>query len=156
MKKRTKAIARAIPVFLRFPLMALMGLLLCCAEQGKIGEAGVDCGDHGTEHAGHCHCDTGYLFDGMTCVDPEEITIPCGDHVDDGGIDGSDHDHGVCVCPVTGDCACDEGEIVTVGGLDYCARSFTSNDQISNNRGSVDRAPECVHRIWRSILSRGN
>ena len=92
-----------------------------CAEEGQEGDSPLDCGDHGTEHDGHCHCDEGYLFDGETCVEPEEISEICGEESDTEGEE--EHEH-ACVCPEEGECPCDHGEIVTIGGQDYCAPVF--------------------------------
>ena len=97
-------------------LLSIMGVALGplvagCGEPGEEGTIGVDCGDYGTEHDGHCHCDPGYLFDGDTCVNPEEITVPC---------DAGEHDHMACLCPAAGDCACEEGDLLAYGGNDYC------------------------------------
>lgn len=86
-------------------------LLVACAEEGESGTSPIDCGEHGTEHDGHCHCDDGYLFDGETCVTPEEVTAICGEQ---------EGEHAACVCPDEGDCPCDDGEIVAYGDHDYC------------------------------------
>jgi hypothetical protein len=96
--------------------IALMAVLFAfsCAEEGQSGTSPVDCGEHGTEHDGHCHCDDGYLYDGETCVTPEEITEICEEHEE-----GEQEHHGACVCPDDGECPC-EGEIVTYGEHDYC------------------------------------
>jgi hypothetical protein len=87
-----------------------------CAEEGDEGTSGIDCGDHGAEHDGHCHCDDGWLFDGETCVDPAEIAETCEEHEE---TDTEEHHDEACVCPEDGDCPCD-GDIVTYGGVDYC------------------------------------
>jgi hypothetical protein len=96
-------------------LIAFSLVLVACAEEGESGTSPIDCGDHGTEHDGHCHCDDGYLFDGETCVTPEEITAICEEHEE-----GEDESHGACVCPDEGECPCDNGEIETHGDHDYC------------------------------------
>ncbi|MCK9463913.1 MAG: hypothetical protein M0R80_30215 [Proteobacteria bacterium] len=83
-----------------------------CAEEGESGEAALDCGEHGTEHDGHCHCDEGWLFDGAACVTPTGITALCGE----GGYD----DHAACLCPEDGDCPCEDGEIEEHDGAEYC------------------------------------
>ena len=94
-------------------------IIIGCAEEGKEGTTGIDCGEHGSEHAGHCHCDEGYLFDGETCVAPEAITEIC--HTPDGGAESEEaHHHEACRCPDEGECHCDDGEITTFGGRDYC------------------------------------
>jgi hypothetical protein len=72
----------------------------------------IDCGEHGSAHGDHCHCYEGYLFDGQTCVEPDQITQTCGEL--DGGESKS-----ACVCPETGTCPCD-GEIEEWGGKKYC------------------------------------
>ncbi len=87
--------------------------LLGCAEEGEEGSSGIDCGDNGSEHDGHCHCDAGYLFNGETCVTPSEITELCEEPLE------GEHQHHACVCPASGECFCD-GEIVNHEGIDYC------------------------------------
>ncbi len=87
-----------------------------CAEEGEEGEAPLDCGEHGTEHDGHCHCDDGYLWNGTTCVAADEITEICAEH--DGGT--AEENHSACACPDDGACPCDHGNIATIGGQDYC------------------------------------
>ena len=104
---------------------ALCMLALGCAEEGKSGTQGIDCGDHGSAHGDHCHCDAGYFFDGGTCVAPEAITEVCEAHEDETDTEGeedteADHHHEACVCPAEGECPCD-GEISTYGGKEYCA-----------------------------------
>ena len=101
--------------------------VVSCAEKGKSGTEGIDCGDFGAAHDGHCHCNEGYFYDGATCVAPEDITRVCGDEVSDAGeADTSseaataESDHSACVCPTDGDCPC-TGEISTFGGKDYCS-----------------------------------
>ncbi len=97
-------------------LVALVSIsLLGCPEEGEEGTAGIDCGEHGSEHNGHCHCHEGYLFDGEICVEPGEITDVCEEHEEEEG----EEDHHACVCPEDGDCPCD-GEIVTFEEIDYC------------------------------------
>jgi len=88
-----------------------------CAEKGEEGTSGIDCGDHGTEHDGHCHCDSGWLSDGETCVEPADITDVCEEHEE---TDTEEHHHEACVCPEDGDCPC-EGDIVTFAEVDYCS-----------------------------------
>jgi len=107
MKKHTITIAIA--------LMAVL-FAFACAEEGDEGSEAVDCGDHGSEHDGHCHCDDGYLFDGDTCVTPEEITEICAEEEEE----EEEGQHAACVCPEDGDCPCDHGEIETYGDHDYC------------------------------------
>ena len=92
---------------------------IACAEEGESGTTGIDCGEHGTEHEGHCHCDEGYLFDGETCVTPESITEICVEEEEE-EEEGEEHQHGACVCPDEGECPCDHGEIETHGDHDYC------------------------------------
>ncbi len=95
-----------------------------CAEKGKSGTEGLDCGDHGSAHEDHCHCNEGYFFDGTTCVAPAEIIEVCAVLASDAGEADSavepEHGHEACVCPLEGECPCD-GEISTYGGKDYCA-----------------------------------
>lgn len=88
----------------------------CVTEDGEGGETPIDCGEHGSAHDGHCHCDEGFLFDGATCVAPDSITQVCEEHVADAD---ADHHHGACVCPSTGTCPC-EGTVETIGGKSYC------------------------------------
>ncbi len=102
------------PMFISTFIFGIAVLASGCGDGGS-GTTGLDCGDNGTEHEGHCHCDSGYLFDGTTCVDPEEITTVCEEHTDT-----DDHVHGACACPASGVCPCDDGTIETYGGVDYC------------------------------------
>lgn len=99
-------------IWLLFPFIFLFG----CLDEGDHNEAdagdGVDCGDNGSAHGDHCHCYAGYLFNGETCVEPEEITEQCVDHEEN-------HVHHACVCPETGTCPCD-GTIEEYGGKQYC------------------------------------
>jgi hypothetical protein len=103
--------------------IALMAVLFAfgCAEEGDEGSEAVDCGEHGSEHDGHCHCDDGYLWNGSTCVVPEEITEVCEEHEEEEEEEEHEHQHGACVCPDEGECHCDHGEIETYGDHDYCA-----------------------------------
>lgn len=104
------AVAAALAAVAALPVAAIA---VGCAEEGEEGSAAVDCGAHGTEHDGHCHCDDGYLFDGTTCVTPGEIAAACGS--------GEVPEHAACLCPEDGGtCPCEEGEIETYDGLDYC------------------------------------
>ncbi len=73
----------------------------------------IDCGEHGSAHGDHCHCYQGYLFDGQTCVAPEDITEICEDH------SPTELVHFACVCPAEGPCFCD-GTIVDLAGESYC------------------------------------
>lgn len=111
-----------------------------CAEAGDDGDAGIDCGDYGSAHDGHCHCEEGYAFDGETCVALDSISIVCESHdehaddteahTDDDDTDTHDdeseheneheHAHEACICGgEAADCECD-GELVTQGGSSYC------------------------------------
>ena len=97
-----------------------------CAEAGKSGDEGIDCGDHGSAHDGHCHCESGYLFNGETCVVPDEITEICEASEENDADAGADtttveaeHHHEACRCPEGETCPCD-GTVVTLGGVDYC------------------------------------
>jgi len=102
--------------------LTAMGLALlafapgCSSDEGTGGEAPIDCGEHGSAHAGHCHCETGFLFDGTTCVAPDAVTNVCEEHDEDAGVA---HDHTACLCPSTGTCPC-EGTVESIGGKDYC------------------------------------
>jgi hypothetical protein len=108
------------------PLAIGAALFVACAEKGKSGSEGIDCGDHGSAHGDHCHCNEGYFFDGVTCVAPGEITEVCTAEAADAGeadttaATEAEHHHEACVCPTEGDCPCD-GEISTYGGKDYCS-----------------------------------
>lgn len=97
-----------------FPLL-WYAEIIAGAHTGESGTTGVDCGDHGSEHEGHGHCDSGYPFDGTTCVDPADITTECVEH-----DDGEEDDHAACLCPSTGTCPCDHGENEFYGGSDDC------------------------------------
>jgi hypothetical protein len=102
--------------------LSTMGLALlafssgCSSDEGVAGDTPIDCGEHGTAHDGHCHCDTGFLYDGTTCVAPEAITNVCEEHDEDAG---TEHHHGACLCPSTGTCPC-EGTVESIAGKDYC------------------------------------
>ena len=130
-------------------LTLLAPALAGCGEKGESGTTGVNCGEHGTAHGDHCHCDQGFLFDGATCLVPDDIDEICEAHADeladagaaqvDGGHDEEAHEehneeaheehddeghdahaHGACRCPAKGDCHCDHGQIEEHGGLRYC------------------------------------
>ncbi|MDJ0766377.1 MAG: hypothetical protein QNJ97_25610 [Myxococcota bacterium] len=117
MNKMRKKIFRIV---LSLGLTAVMAIAFACAEEGSAGTSPVDCGPNGSEHDGHCHCDSGYLFDGETCVDPIQITEVCGEHEADSDTQEQDHEHGACVCPAQEACPCDHGEIETIGERQYC------------------------------------
>jgi len=89
----------------------------CVSEDGESGETPIDCGEHGSAHDGHCHCDQGFLYDGTTCVEPDAITEVCEEHDADAGTE--EHHHGACLCPSTGTCPC-EGTIESLAGKEYC------------------------------------
>ncbi|MBM4352457.1 MAG: hypothetical protein FJ109_01465 [Deltaproteobacteria bacterium] len=105
-----------------------------CAEEGKAGVEALDCGAHGTEHDGHCHCDDGYLVDGATCVTPDKIAAVCEEEpAESGAVEGDaveeDHaagheehelSHAACLCPADGDCPCDHGTVKSFGAKEYC------------------------------------
>lgn len=103
--------------------VAVLGLVAtppgCAGSDGKDsrGTQPLDCGEHGSVHNGHCHCDAGYLFDGAGCVLPDDIDVECETHAEH---EGDDHDHGACRCPAVGTCACD-GQVQDFGGQQYCA-----------------------------------
>ena len=121
-------------------LLACFALLAAaaqgCGEKGEEGTTAIDCGEHGSAHGDHCHCDQGFLFDSATCVLPEDIDVICEAHADesvdadDEGLDAGhedeaeeEHDahaHGACRCPIDGECHCDHGTIEAYGGVDYC------------------------------------
>jgi len=100
--------------------------IIACPEEGESGSAAIDCGELGAEHDGHCHCNEGALFDGETCVAAADITDICAE--EDHSEDTEDTDHtadehvheAACLCPVTGDCLCDHGEIIETGGASFC------------------------------------
>lgn len=99
--------------------LALLALASgCVTEAGEGGETPIDCGEHGSAHDGHCHCDDGFLFDGTTCVSPDAITHVCEEHDEDAGAE-AEHHHGACLCPSTGTCPC-EGTVESIGGKSYC------------------------------------
>ena len=103
--------------------MMIATLVGACAEKGASGTDGIDCGDFGSAHDGHCHCNEGYFYDGSTCVAPSEITDVCEAEKSDAGEADSaetEHHHAACVCPTDGECPCD-GDISTYEGKDYCA-----------------------------------
>jgi len=135
----------AVALFLAgYALLASM--LLGCGDKGESGTTGVDCGEHGSAHGDHCHCEQGFLFDGATCVLPDDIDRICEAHADeaadagapvDGGQEAEAHDehadqghheheheheheHGACRCPADGECHCDHGQIEEHGGVRYC------------------------------------
>lgn len=94
-----------------------------CGSDGKEGTAPLNCSSHGTLHDGHCHCDTGYLYNGKTCVTPRDITDICieeapATHGDDAGIE--EHEDKACLCPSTGECPCDHGKVETYATKNYC------------------------------------
>lgn len=82
-------------------------------EGGAGGGEEVDCGDNGSAHGEHCHCYSGYLFDGTTCVAPAAISEVCEEHGPDEHVDHA------CLCPTEGPCFCD-GTVVTLEGSNYC------------------------------------
>jgi hypothetical protein len=106
------------PVF----LCALAMLPLSCAEEGEDDSTEsqeIDCGSYGDTHGDHCHCHPGYMFDGATCVMPDQVTDECKEH--EGEEDaGEPHDHAACRCPPVGECHCDNGTVETYGAYDYC------------------------------------
>lgn len=124
MEKNMGRIMRKAVVAVSFAAVAAAGV--GCAEEGESGEAALDCGEHGTEHDGHCHCDDGWLFDGTTCVTPSEITEPCGE---DAASDAGEEDHHeACLCPDVGDCPCDEGTVEEYGGAEYCVPALDEDE----------------------------
>ena len=112
-----------IHILLTATFMMIATVFVSCAEKGVSGTDALDCGEHGSAHDGHCHCNEGYFFDGYTCVAPAEITDVCEDETSDAGAADTaetEHDHTACVCPTDGECPCD-GEISTYDGKEYCA-----------------------------------
>ncbi len=113
-------------VVLSLSLLGVAG----CAEEGESGSTTVDCGGHGSEHDGHCHCDPGYLFAEETCVDPKAITAICEEHqehsedVIDADADVTaaeeEHHHDACLCPATGECHCENGTVESFGTERFC------------------------------------
>ncbi len=100
-----------------------------CASEGDEGTTAVDCGTHGSEHDGHCHCDSGYLNHADTCVPADEVTELCEADADEAAstadVAGDDavteeHHHEACLCPATGECPCDHGTLETLGTAVYC------------------------------------
>ncbi|MFH0903527.1 MAG: hypothetical protein V2A73_23100 [Pseudomonadota bacterium] len=111
-------------VMIAFASLLLATLVLAttgCGKEGSEGTKPLDCGSHGTEHDGHCHCDSGYLFDGDTCVTPDEIDEVCVADEEVEGTEGEEeHDHAACRCPGQGVCPCEEGTTETIGDGTYC------------------------------------
>lgn len=91
-----------------------------CADDGSSGSAGINCGEFGSEHNGHCHCSDGYAFDGTTCVALSAITDLCAEHHEphEDSDDDEEH-HSACVCESTVNCPC-EGNLLTSEGTTYC------------------------------------
>lgn len=125
-------------------ILTLSLQLMGCAEDGEDGSAALDCGEYGSEHDGHCHCDDGFAFNGETCVGLEEITNLCEEEAhtesdtevdtdvgtdehdedtDEHDEDTEEHDHdeemGACLCETVSECHCD-GEVIEYGGNAYC------------------------------------
>ena len=108
-------------------LLVSWGTLSACSDEAGVGDTdggttGKNCGEHGTPHEDHCHCDQGYLYDGNTCVAPEQITEECVEHEEaDAGADAEpvEHHHEACLC-ATDPCPCEEGTVQTLGGKQYC------------------------------------
>ena len=108
-------------------LIATTALISGCADPGDDGASGVDCGEYGSEHDGHCHCAEGFGFNGETCVALNEISEVCsGDVADEiqtdsaGETEHSHESHEVCLCPGNGtECPC-EGELIANGASTYC------------------------------------
>lgn len=122
MKNETKNL------FIAVLFIAATGTVIGCAEEGDSGEAALDCGEHGTEHDGHCHCDDGWLFDGTTCVTPEKITEICEEHTETDTDTEEEHHHETCLCPDGGKCHCEEGTIETYDGADYCVPDLHADE----------------------------
>ena len=99
--------------------IVLAGTLTGCADPGEDGTAGIDCGEFGSEHDGHCHCSEGFGFNGETCVALSQITELCtaDEHSE---VEHTD-EHESCKCPEDDatECAC-EGELIMYGEATYC------------------------------------
>jgi hypothetical protein len=87
-----------------------------CLEEGASGDTGLDCGEWGTAHDGHCHCEDGFAFDGETCVALSDISERCTVHED---TNEEEHAQGACRCETEADCPC-EGELLLFEGTTYC------------------------------------
>lgn len=118
--------------FVRITLAAsaVLAVTSCISSSGGDGTGTVDCGEHGSAHGEHCHCDQGFLYDGKTCVSPDNITEICqahehetdaghGDASDHEGHDDHEHADKSCLCPTEGQCPCD-GEIQEIANRKYC------------------------------------
>lgn len=104
--------------------LGLALLITACASDGQEGEPSLDCSGHGTTHNGHCHCDSGYLFDGTTCVVPADIDAVCAAEETPATTDEAQHEHLACRCPASEECPCDHGEVQTFENEDYCVPSL--------------------------------
>jgi hypothetical protein len=111
-------------LFRLFSASTVLFLFLAgCAESGEDGDAGIDCGEYGSLHDGHCHCAEGFAYNGETCVALSMITTICAeeDHSDsDHAMEEEDaHPHEACLCASATACPCD-GELTTTGANTYC------------------------------------
>lgn len=113
---------------LSFLFFILAALSVGCADEGESGTTTVNCGQHGSEHAGHCHCDPGYLNAEETCVAPAEVTAVCEEHAEEEGDvtsiaevhEEEEHHHAACLCPLGAECHCEHGTVETYGSSSYC------------------------------------
>lgn len=111
-----------------FSVSAFLFLVLtACTEAGEEGDDGLDCGEYGTLHDGHCHCAEGFAFNGETCVALSQVTTVCteSDHADtdNAGSEDHTHSHSACICADAPACPCD-GELTTSGVKTYCLPDF--------------------------------
>lgn len=119
-----------------FCLVFVSAVSVGCAEEGESGTTTVNCGQHGAEHDGHCHCDPGYLFAEATCVAPAEVTAVCEEHVEDEGDaisvadvqEEEEHPHDACLCPVGAECHCEHGTVETYGTNSYCVPALHEDE----------------------------
>lgn len=127
-----------VVVRITLALSALLTVTSCISSPGSDGSRTIDCGEHGSAHGEHCHCDQGFLYDGKTCVSPDKITEICQahDHEADGEPDdASDHEDDEhhahadksCLCPTEGQCPCD-GEIQEIANRKYCVPDLHHED----------------------------
>ncbi|MCP4602470.1 MAG: hypothetical protein GY847_18470 [Proteobacteria bacterium] len=82
------------------PLLHVFSFLtFACLGEGEFAD--LDCGDHGHEHDGECHCDDSYELDGPNCV---KLGNNAGENTDTHEVDCGEHGsaHG-------GHCHCHQG-----------------------------------------------
>ncbi|WP_426744878.1 DUF3466 family protein [Myxococcus faecalis] len=124
------------PLHLAF-LAVTAVLMVSCGSSDEPGpDETTECGGHGHLHGDHCHCDEGYVADGLTCVVAEEPVIECGGH---GHLHG---DH----------CHCDEGYTEQNGtcvvapepGPDCGEHGHAHGDHCHCDEGYVEQDGTCV------------